>query len=220
MRLASALLCGLLAVSCNPFAPPAARITREPEPTFGPLAGSEALPLVERSAAATYAVAYAANGTFEGSPVTGTWTTYQRPPQVRLDVSMAAQAGRIDLRSYISPDGVVVCQLSPPACQQAGEAVGGDASASNLLAQRPQDFSVVSRERLRLAEEETRCFLFRPNEGVEVSFKEVFICFADDGVPLMVDMDLQDGGGFVLEGRIAKRTVSDEEVRPPGRVGP
>lgn len=217
MRVASAvLLCAMLTTSCNPFAPPA-RITRAPEPTFGPLVSSEALRLVERAAAATYAVAYAADGTFEGRRVTGTWTTYQRPPRVRLDVSMGTQDGRLDLRSYISPEGVVVCQVGGAqlACRQAGEAVGGDASASNLLAARPQDFSVVARERLVLAEEETRCFLFRPNDGVEVSFKEVFLCFAEDGVPLMVDMDLREGGGFVLEGRIVKRTVSEAEVRPP-----
>jgi len=216
MRVASVLLCALITVSCNPFAQPAPRITREPEPTFGPLASSDVLRLVERSAGATYAVAYAANGTFEGTRVTGTWTTYQRPPQVRLDVSLTAQTGRIDLRSYISPDGVVVCQMTtPPQCQRAAEAVGGDASASNLLAERPQDYAVVARERLRLAEEQTQCFLFRPNEGVEASFKEVFICFADDGVPLMVDMTLRDGGGFMLEGRIVKRTVSDAEMRAP-----
>jgi len=43
----------------------------------------------------------------------------------------------------------------------------------------------------------------------------VFICFAEDGVPLMVDMTLRDGGGFMLEGRIVKRTVSDAEMRAP-----
>jgi len=211
----SALLGALLVVSCNPFAQPAQRLTREPEPTFHPLAGSATLGLVQRSAAATYAVAYAASGEFEGRQVTGTWTTYQRPPQTRLDVSMTAQDGRIELRTYISPDGVVVCQMgAAPMCRPPAEAVG-DASASNLLAQRPQDYSVVARERLRLAEEQTQCFLFRPNEGVDSSFKEAFICFADDGVPLMVDMDLRDGSGFLLEGRIVKRTVSDAEIRPP-----
>ena len=216
MRRASLLVCALLLMGCNPFAQPAPRITREPEPTFGPLASSDALRLVQRSAAATYAVAYAANGMFEGTRVTGTWTTYQRPPQVRLDVSMTAQTGRIDLRSYISPDGVVVCQMTtPPQCGRAAEAVGGDASASNLLAERPQDFAVVARERLVLAEEQTQCFLFRPNAGVEVSFKEVFLCFAEDGVPLQVDMSFRDGGGFMLEGRIVKRSVTDAEVRPP-----
>lgn len=215
MRRVLVLLGALLVVSCNPFAQPAQRLTREPEPTFHPLAGSATLGLVQRAAAATYAVAYAASGQFEGRQVTGTWTTYQRPPQTRLDVSMTAQDGRIELRTYMSPDGVVVCQMgAAPMCRRPAEAVG-DASATDLLAQRPQDYSVVARERLRLAEEQTQCFLFRPNEGVHASFKEAFICFADDGVPLMVDMDLRDGSGFLLEGRIAKRTVSDAEIRLP-----
>lgn len=78
-RASAWLLCSLFVMGCNPFAQPAARITREPDPTFGPLASSDALRLAQRSAAATYAVAYAANGTFEGTRVTGTWTTYQRP---------------------------------------------------------------------------------------------------------------------------------------------
>lgn len=222
MRLASALLCGLLVVSCDPFAQPAARLTREPEPTFRPLAGSDALKLVERSVAATYAVAYAMQGDLEGTMVTGSWTTFQRPPQVRLDMMVNSQAGpAINIRSYITPDGVVVCQmLTPPVCQQTGEAVGPDASATNLLARRPADYTVVVREKLSLAEEQTECFLFRPNTGVDASFKEAFICYAADGVPLMVDIELADGSSFVLEGRIVKRTVTDDELRPPVRAGP
>lgn len=62
MGVASVLLCALITMSCNPFAQPAPRITREPEPAFGPLASSDALRLAQRSAAATYAVAYADMG--------------------------------------------------------------------------------------------------------------------------------------------------------------
>ncbi len=222
MRIASALLCGLLVMSCNPFAQQAPRITREPEPTFRPLAGSDALKLVERSVAATYAVAYAMQGDLEGTMVTGSWTTYQRQPQVRLDLMVTSQGGpAINFRSYISPDGVIVCQMAtPPVCRQAGEAIGPDASATNLLARRPADYTVVVREKLRLAEEQTECFLFRPNAGVDANFKEAFICYAADGVPLMVDLDLADGSSFALEGRIVKRTVTDDELRPPVRTAP
>ena len=218
MRIAPALLCALLVVSCNPFAQQAPRITREPEPTFRPLAGSAALTLVERSVAVTYAVAYAMQGELEGTRVTGSWTTFQRPPQVRLDLMLSSQSGpAVSVRSYITPDGVIVCQMrTPPACQRAGEAVGPDASATNLLARRPADYTVVVREKLRLAEEQTECFLFRPKAGVDASFKEAFICYAADGVPLMVDIDLPDGSSFALEGRIVKRAVTDAEMRPPG----
>lgn len=217
MRVARVLLCGLLVVSCNPFAQQPPRITREPEPTFRPLVGSAAHDLVSRSVTVTYAVAYAMQGQLEGTQVTGSWTTYQRPPQVRLDMMVNSQGGQtINFRSYISPDGVIVCQVSPqPACQRAGEAAGPDASATNLLARRPADYIVVERERLKIAEEQTACFLFRPNEGTDASFKEAFICYAPDGVPLMVDMDLADGSSFALEGRIVKRTVTDAEMRPP-----
>lgn len=217
MRIARALLCGLLIASCNPFAQQPPRITRPPEPTFRPLVGSDALVLVAKSVTVTYAVAYAMQGDIEGTRVTGSWATYQRPPQVRLDMMVNTQAGQaINFRSYISPDGVIVCQLAPaPACQRAGEAAGPDASATNLLARRPADFTVVEREKLKIAEEQTECFLFRPNEGADVTFKEAFICYAPDGVPLMVDMDLADGSSFALEGRIVKRTVTDADMRPP-----
>lgn len=218
MRIAATVMAGLAALSCLPFAQQAPRITREPEPTFHPLASSAALRLVERSVTSTYAVAYAVQGTFERTQVSGAWTTYQRPPQVRLDLSLAAADGRIEARSYVSPDGVTVCQMTgPPRCERTDEPFGGDASPSNLLSRRPQDFTVVERERLVLAEERTQCYLFRPNDGVNTPFREAFLCFADDGVPLMVDMALRDGSSFVLEGRIARRTVSEAELRPPGR---
>lgn len=217
MRVARVMLCALVIVSCNPFAQQPPRITRPPEPTFRPLVGSDALALVARSVTVTYAVAYAMQGDIEGTRVSGSWATYQRPPQVRLDMMVNSGSGQaINFRSYISPDGVIVCQLAPePACQRAGEAAGPDASATNLLARRPADFTVVEREKLKIAEEQTECFLFRPNEGAEVTFKEAFICYAADGVPLMVDMDLADGSSFALEGRIVKRTVTDAEMRPP-----
>lgn len=221
MRILTALVCALIVVACDPFAQPPPRITREPEPTFRPLMGSEALKLVERSVAATYAVAYAMEGKLEGTVVTGSWTTFQRPPLVRLDMMASAQGTpTINFRSYITPEGVTVCQMrTPPECQRGGEAAGPDASASNLLARRPADFTVVAREKLRLAEEQTECFLFRPNAGVASStFKQAFLCYAADGVPLMVDIDLPDGSSFALEGRIVKRTVSDDELRPPGRA--
>lgn len=218
MRFACALLCALLIVSCNPFAQPAPRITRPPEPTFRPLVGSDALQLVSKSVTVTYAVAYAMQGDLEGTRVTGSWTTYQRPPQVRLDMMVNSEGGQaINFRSYIAPEGTIVCQMAtPPVCQRASEAVGPDASATNLLARRPADYNVVEREKLKIAEEQTECFLFRPNEGVDVTFKEAFICYAEDGVPLMVDMDLEDGSSFALEGRIVKRSVTDAEMRPPG----
>lgn len=220
MRIAVALLSALLVMACDPFAQQPPRITREPEPTFRPLVGSDALKLVERSVAATYAVAYAMQGALEGTMVTGSWTTFQRPPQVRLDMMVNAQGmPAINIRSYITPDGVMVCQMrTPPVCQQGGEAVGPDASATNLLARRPADYTVVVREKLLLADERTECFLFRPNATlVNATFKEAFICYAADGVPLMVDIDLADGSSFALEGRIVKRSVSDDEMRPPGR---
>jgi hypothetical protein len=221
MRLAHALLCGLLVLSCHPFAQQPARITREPEATFRPLVGSDALALIERSVAATYAVAYAVRGDLEGTMVSGSWTTFQRPPLVRLDMAVTGRGTRVDFRSYVSPAGVIVCEMSaPPRCQEAAAAAGPDASASNALARRPDDYTVVSREKLRLADEETQCFLFRPRSGVTGTFKEAFICYALDGVPLMVEMDLEDGSRFALEGRIAKRAVSDEELRPPARTGP
>lgn len=220
MRFAFVLLCGLLVMSCNPFAQQAPRITREPEPTFRPLVGSDALKLIERSVAVTYAVAYAMQGDLEGTMVTGSWTTYQRPPQVRLDMVLNSQgAPAANVRSYITPDGVVVCRMqTPPDCRRAGEAIGPDASATNLLARRPADYTVVVREKLRLAEEQTECFLFRPNSGADTSFKEAFICYAADGVPLFIDIDLADGSSFALEGRIVKRSVTDDEMRPPARV--
>lgn len=217
MRFACALLCGLLILSCNPFAQQPPRITRPPEPTFRPLVGSDALTLVSKSVTVTYAVAYAMQGDLEGTRVTGSWTTYQRPPQVRLDMVVNSEGGQaMNFRSYIAPDGTIVCQMAtPPVCQRAGEAIGPDASATNLLARRPADYTVVTRERLRIAEEQTDCFLFRPNEGIEAAFKEAFICYASDGVPLMVDMDLRDGSSFALEGRIVKRTVTDAEMAAP-----
>jgi len=219
MRFARALLCGLLMLSCNPFAQQAPRITRPPEPTFRPLVGSDALQLVSKSVTVTYAVAYAMQGDLEGTRVTGSWTTYQRPPQVRLDMMVNSEGGpAINFRSYIAPEGTIVCQMAtPPVCQRAGEAAGPDASATNLLARRPADYNVVEREKLKIAEEQTACFLFRPIEGVDASFKEAFICYAEDGVPLMVDMDLEDGSSFALEGRIVRRSVTDAEMRPPGQ---
>lgn len=62
----------------------------------------------------------------------------------------------------------------------------------------------------------TQCYLFRPNDAVDTPFREAFLCFADDGVPLMVDMALRDGSSFVLEGRVVRRTASDADFRPPG----
>lgn len=217
MRIACALLCVLLLASCNPFAQQPPRITRPPEPTFRPLVGSDALRLVSKSVTVTYAVAYAMQGDIEGTRVTGSWTTFQRPPNVRLDMMVNSGGGQaINFRSYIAPEGTIVCQMAtPPVCQRAGEAAGPDASATNLLARRPADYTVVEREKLKIAEEQTECFLFRPNEGIDATFKEAFICYAADGVPLMVDMDLNDGSSFALEGRIVKRSVADAEMRPP-----
>jgi hypothetical protein len=75
---------------------------------------------------------------------------------------------------------------------------------------------VVARETIRVADEDARCFLFRAGTGTQSSFEEAFICYAADGVPLLMEMDLRDGSRVALEGRVVKRVVSDEELRPPG----
>src|SRR5687767_12091519 len=115
MRFTCALLCCLLLVSCNPFAQQAPRITRPPEPTFRPLVGSDALALVSKSVTVTYAVAYAMQGDIEGARVMGSWTTFQRPPNVRLDMMVNSEGGQaINFRSYIAPGGTIVCQMATP----------------------------------------------------------------------------------------------------------
>lgn len=186
-------------------------------PTFRALAGSEALKLIERSVGATYAVAYAASGSIQGTQVMGTLTTYQRPPDVRLDVTLVEDGEQIVFRSYVGPDGVVVCQISGgvAACQESDEPFGPDASATNTLARDPDDYTVIERERLTVADEPAQCFMFRPTPQAQSDFEEAFICYSDDGIPLMVEMKLSETDSFVLEGRIAKREVTDEEMRAP-----
>lgn len=203
-------------LSCGPLAQPAGP-TRTPVPTFRPLAGSEAFKLVELSVGATYAVAYAASGSIDGTAVMGTLTTYQRPPNVRLDATIIEDGEPVSFRSYVTPDGSVVCHIAEGVaqCQRTDEPFGPNTSASNILAQRPDHYTVIERERLTIADEEAQCFMFRPRPEAQADFDEAFICYAGDGVPLMVEMKLGGGDSFILEGRIAKRDVSDEEMRVP-----
>lgn len=186
-------------------------------PTFRTLAGSEALKLIELSVAATYAVAYAAGGSIQGTEVRGTLTTYQRPPDTRLDVTIVEDGEQLTFRSYVSPDGVVVCRISEGVarCQETDEPFGPDASATNTLARDPDDYDVIERERLKIADEEAQCFMFRPKPQAQADFDEAFICYSHDGIPLMVEMKLGGADTFILEGRIAKRDITDEEMRAP-----
>lgn len=213
-RLAVAATACVILAACTSQAPRVGPIA-----TRAPIVSTEAfLEITAASGRATFSVTYDVTGVnASGDMLRGRWVVYQRPPDMRIDVTQSTGDGVTEIRTWAVGDRVVIC-ASPTQCEARTRAkeqtIGAGAQLEAELRARPRDFEVTRADAIAMAGRDAQCYRVLPKLGVRAQFREADVCYTRDGIPLMIRVaSAEDDVTFrAIE---ASHIVSAADLLPP-----
>ncbi len=159
----------------------------------------------------SYKATYKVSGTASGQSISMEQTTYQKPPKMRTDMTLA-QGGT---SMFMLEEGMFMCTSvgGNKTCMKLPAAQSDQATeAQNEMTSKPENFDATPAGTRQIAGQSGNCFNVKPKQ--KGSFDQATYCLTSSGIPLFTQIK-GSNVEMTMEATSVSTTVSDADLQLP-----